>query len=285
MSTTDKSVLKGDHVVMNPTGLAGRYVDKVVLVTGGTKGIGEGCVRVFFEAGANVAFCARNQQEGDDLVADLNSSAEKRGLPQRAIFFRTDVSDMDAVAGLVEKTVEHFKQLDCLVNNAGWHPPHGPIDGFSLEDMQSLMNLNFFSAFVACKAAIPHLRATQGNIINMSSFVGVAGQAGAVTYAATKGAITSFSKGLAVDEAKHNVRVNVVSPGNIWTPLWRDISATDEDPDKCRGDGDLVQHMGRKGTIEETGRLCLSIAADMTFTTGVDHLQTGGAELGYGSKF
>ncbi len=130
------------------------------------------------------------------------------------------------------------------------------------------------------------------------------GQSKAVTYAATKGAITSFTKALAIDEVKHGVRVNSVSPGNIWTPLWKvrvevvvrviasltnallpkAWSEGEKDPNAASKLGDSMQIMGRKGTIEETGLLCLFIAAEATFTTGVDHIQSGGAELGYGVK-
>ncbi len=118
----------------------------------------------------------------------------------------------------------------------------------------------------------------------MSSWTAAHGQSLATTYTATKGAITSFSKGLAVDEAKHGVRVNIVSPGNIWTPLWKAWSDGEPDPDAAVVAGDRVQWLGRKGTIEETGKLCLFIAAEATFTTGVDHIQSGGAEIGYGLK-
>ena len=139
---------------------------------------------------------------------------------------------------------------------------------------------------MACKLALPHLRKTKGNIINMSSWVGAHGQSQATTYTATKGAITAFSKGLAIDEAKAGVRVNVISPGNIWTPLWKSWSDGEEDPEAAVKSGDTVQPLdgGRKGTIAESGRLALAIAADLTFTTGVDHIQSGGAELGYGVK-
>eukprot|EP00756_Hemistasia_phaeocysticola_P001127 Hpha_TRINITY_DN10808_c0_g1::TRINITY_DN10808_c0_g1_i2::g.23091::m.23091 len=118
----------------------------------------------------------------------------------------------------------------------------------------------------------------------MSSWVGIHGQALAPTYSATKGATAAFTKSLAIDEASGGVRVNAVSPGNIWTPLWEAWSDGEPDPAAAREAGDRVQVMGRKGTIEETGRLCLCIAADLTFTTGVDHIQSGGAELGYGVK-
>jgi NAD(P)-dependent dehydrogenase (short-subunit alcohol dehydrogenase family) len=101
---------------------------------------------------------------------------------------------------------------------------------------------------------------------------------------ATKGAITAFTKALAVDEAAHDVRVNSVSPGNVYTPLWQEAIDASADPAKTRADGDAAQLLGRMGTIEETGRLCLFLAAEATFTTGVDHIQSGGAELAYGRK-
>jgi NAD(P)-dependent dehydrogenase (short-subunit alcohol dehydrogenase family) len=140
------------------------------------------------------------------------------------------------------------------------------------------------SYFAACKFALPHLRKVKGNIINMSSLVGSMGQAGAATYVATKGGITALTKALAVDEAAHEVRVNVVSPGNVYTPLWQEAIDAAPDPAKCRADGDAAQLLGRMGTIEEAGRLCLFLAADATFTTGVDHILSGGAELAYGRK-
>jgi len=140
------------------------------------------------------------------------------------------------------------------------------------------------SMFVACQQALPQLRKTRGNIINMSSLVGSMGQLHATTYVATKGAITAFSKALAVDEAAHGVRVNSVSPGNIWTPLWKEAVDASPDPQQARADGDAAQLLGRMGTIEEAGRLCLFLAAEATFTTGVDHILSGGAELAYGRK-
>ena len=150
--------------------------------------------------------------------------------------------------------------------------------------MKELFNLNFVSIFAACKEALPHLRKSGGNIINMSSWVGAHGQGEAVTYVATKGAITAFTKALAIDESGNGVRVNSVSPGNVWTPLWKSWSDGEVDPDAAVASGDMVQLAKRKGTIYETGRLCLAIASDLTFTTGVDHIHSGGAELGYGVK-
>ena len=256
-----------------------RYPDKVVIVTGGTKGIGEGCVRAFVAAGAKVVFCARSRPDGDALAQELGA----RG-PGEADFIPCDVSKVAEVEALVDRTVERHGRLDCLVNNAGWHPPHKPIDAFTPQEFRDLFELNVMSLFAACRRALPHLRKTKGNIINVSSLVGAMGQLHATTYVATKGAITAFTKALAIDEAAHDVRVNSISPGNIYTPLWQEAIDASPDPAGTRKAGDEAQLLGRMGTIEETGRLALFIAAEATFTTGVDHIQSGGAELGYGRK-
>jgi NAD(P)-dependent dehydrogenase (short-subunit alcohol dehydrogenase family) len=256
-----------------------RYQDKVTIVTGGTKGIGEGCVRVFVDAGARVVFCARNEQQGRALEAEVNAAG-----PGEALFVRADVAKVEEVRALIDRAVERYGRIDCLINNAGWHPPHRPIDEFSLEEFRALLDLNLVSMFAACKFALPYLRQVQGNIINMSSLVGAMGQLYATTYVATKGGITAFTKALAIDEAAYEVRVNSVSPGNVYTPLWQEAIDASPDPAKTRADGDAAQLLGRMGTIEEAGRLCLFIAAEATFTTGVDHILSGGAELGYGRK-
>jgi NAD(P)-dependent dehydrogenase (short-subunit alcohol dehydrogenase family) len=255
------------------------YQNKIVIVTGGTKGIGEGCVRMFTDAGAKVVFCARKQEEGDALANELNSSGKGE-----AYFVKCDVSKPDELQNLISQTIEKYGQIDCLINNAGWHPPHKPIDDFSIEEFQDLLNINLVSIFAACKFALPYLRKTRGNIINMSSLVGAIGQLHAVTYVATKGAISAFTKALAIDEAEFGVRVNSVAPGNIYTPLWQAAIDASENPAETRADGDAAQLLGRMGTIEEAGKLCLFIASEATFTTGVDHIISGGAELGYGRK-
>lgn len=255
------------------------YTDKVTIITGGSHGIGAGCVRTFAEAGARIVFCARNMEEGQALASEVT----ERG-PGTARFIKCDVSKTEEIQNLINITIDEFGRLDCLINNAGWHPPHQPIDEFSVEDFRDLLDLNLVSIFAACKFALPQLRKTRGNIINMSSLVAVMGQLYAATYVATKGAITAFTKALAIDEAAHGVRVNAVSPGNIYTPLWQEAIDAAPDPARCRAEGEAAQLLGRMGTIEEAGKLCLFIAAEATFTTGVDHILSGGAELGYGRK-
>ena len=256
-----------------------RYENKVTLVTGGSKGIGEGCVRVFVGAGAKVVFCARGEEDGKRLEADVNGAG-----PGSATFRTCDVSKVDQIEALVDDVAREHGRIDCLINNAGWHPPHKTIDEFTVQEFRDLLELNLVSIFAACRRALPHLRKTRGNIINMSSLVGSMGQTFATTYVATKGAITAFTKALAVDEAAHDVRVNAVSPGNVWTPLWKQEVDRASDPETVRTAGDEAQPLGRMGTIEEAGKLCLFLATEATFTTGVDHLLTGGAELSYGRK-
>lgn len=256
-----------------------RYLDKVVVVTGGTRGIGEGCVRAFVGAGSHVLFCARDPTGGAELAEELNASG-----PGEAVFLPCDVSRTDEVEALVDRTVERYGRIDCLVNNAGWHPPHKPIDAFSYEEFRELFELNVMGMFAACRRALPHLRRTRGNIINVSSLVATMGQLHATTYVATKGAVTAFTKALAIDEAAHGVRVNSISLGNVDTPLWQEAIDAAPDPARCRADGEAAQLLGRMGTIEEAGRLCLFLAAEATFTTGADHFLSGGAELGYGRK-
>lgn len=256
-----------------------RYDGKVTVVTGGSKGIGEGCVRVFAGAGARVVFCARKAAEGEPLAAEITA----RG-PGEAVFFACDVQKEAERQALVEFTLTRHGRIDCLINNAGWHPPHKPIDDFSVQEFRDLLELNVVSVFDLCRLALPHLRKTRGNIINLASLVGSMGQLHATTYVATKGALIALTKALAVDEAAHDVRVNVVSPGNVMTPLWQEAIDAASDPAACKAAGETAQLLGRMGTIEEAGRLCLFLAAEATFTTGVDHILSGGAELAYGRK-
>jgi NAD(P)-dependent dehydrogenase (short-subunit alcohol dehydrogenase family) len=255
------------------------YTGRVVIVTGGTKGIGRGCVEVFAAAGAHVVFCSHEPEGGADLSAEVTG----RG-PGRADFALCDVADAAGLTSLVTETGARLERLDCLINNAGWHPPHKPIDEFTLDEFEALMRLNVTSVFVGCRAALPFLRRSRGSIINIASLVATIGQHYATTYVASKGAVLSFTKALAVDEAPHGVRVNAVSPGNIDTPLWQQAVDQSPDPRRTRADGDNAQPMGRMGTAEEVGRLCLFLAAQATFITGVDHIISGGAELGYGRK-
>jgi NAD(P)-dependent dehydrogenase (short-subunit alcohol dehydrogenase family) len=255
-----------------------RYQDRVVIVTGGTKGIGEGCVHVFAEAGAHVVFCGLEPGLGA-AVAERATAAG----PGTAAFIRCDVTRQGDREALVAETIARHGRLDCLINNAGVHPPHHPIDAFSIDDFRRILELNLVSVFALCQTALPHLRRSQGSLVNIASLVATIGQLHATTYVATKGAVLAFTKALAIDEAPR-VRVNSVSPGNVFTPLWQEAIDASPDPAAARAAGETAQLFGRMGTPREVGLLCLYLAADATFTTGVDHIISAGAELGYGRK-
>jgi NAD(P)-dependent dehydrogenase (short-subunit alcohol dehydrogenase family) len=255
-----------------------RFLDKVAIVTGGTKGIGEGCVEVFAAAGAHVVFCGLEPDLGAAVAARVAAAGAGT-----ATFVRCDVTRHEELEALVAETVQSHGRLDCLINNAGWHPPHRPIDAFTVSDFRAILELNMVSVFALCKAALPYLRQSRGSIVNIASLVATIGQLHATTYVATKGAVLSFTKALAIDEAP-DVRVNSVSPGNVFTPLWQEAIDASPDPAAARQAGEDAQPFGRMGTPREVGRLCLFLATDATFTTGVDHVISGGAELGYGKK-
>src|SRR5256714_2843157 len=243
------------------------YTNKVAIITGGSKGIGEGCVRAFVAAGARVVFCARSEEPGQSLANEVNQVG-----PGEAHFVRCDVSKVEQLQHLIDTAVARDGRLDCLINIAGWLPSHQPIDDFSILEFRDLLELNLVSIFAACKFALPHLRHTQGNIINISSLVGAMGQLYATTYVATKGAVTAFTKALAIDEAEHGVRVNSVSPGNIYTPLWQAAIDASPDPAATRADGAAAQLMGRTGTIKGAGSPGLVMAPKRTSSTAVDHI-------------
>jgi len=258
-----------------------RYNDKVVIITGSSSGIGSGCATEFVRAGAKVVVSSNDAVNGEVVATTLRAIARDSA---DACFIDCDVRKTEDIQSLIETTFSKYGKIDCLINNAGWHPPHKPIDDFSLEEFRDLIELNLVSVFASCKLALPYLRKTGGNIINIASLVATIGQRHAATYVATKGAITALSKALAIDEAPNGVRVNSVSPGNVYTPLWQEAIDMARDGEQFRAEGEAAQVMGRMGTIEEVGRLCLFIAAEASFTTGVDHIISGGAEIGYGRK-
>jgi len=200
------------------------------------------------------------------------------------VFVKCDVTKSVDLQNVVQVALSKFGGLDCLVNNAGYHPDHRPIDNFSVEEFRKLLDLNLVSCFELSQIALPHLRQRKGNIINIASLVASMGQNGATTYVATKAALIGLTKALAIDESKHGVRVNSVSPSNIWTSLWEQSVVNAPNKEEIIQSGRDAQLLGRMGTPEELGSLCLYLAADATFTTGVDHLITGGSELSYGKK-
>lgn len=257
------------------------FENKIVIVTGGSRGIGEGCVKLFAKNCAKVLFCALKAHEAEGKLLQQQINGLYAGC---SVFQPCDVTDEDQVKAFIEKTIEQFGRIDCLINCAGHHPAPKTIDQFTTEEFTDLFKLNVLGSFMFCKYALPYLRQTCGTIINISSVVGVIGQREAVTYVATKGAVEAMTKALAIDEAKFNVRVNCISPGGIATPLLSSFFESSDNSDEAI---DLLcksQYIQRLGTPDEIAKACLFLARDATFVTGTNLLVTGGTELGYGIK-
>jgi len=256
-----------------------RMDGKAVIVTGGSKGIGEGCAKAFLAAGANVVICARGAADGE---ATAKKFCEEYG-EGRCVFVPCDVSIETEIERVVEETVKTFGRIDCLVNNAGFHPPYERIEDVPASAFEELIRTNLVSMYSFCRYALPYLRKTKGSVINMSSLVGKMGQRNSCRYVSTKGGIHAFTRALAIDEAGNGVRVNSISPGCIVTPLA--IECAGDDLEAAMKETDSFIHMGRQGDIYECGTVALFLASDMAqYLTGIDIVVSGGAELGYGVR-
>jgi len=250
--------------------------DKVAVITGGSKGIGFGCARVFAKHGCKVVLGARGRDDG------LASEKELTDQGYAAVFVPTDVTREEDIGRRVEVAVERFGRLDCIVNNAGWHPPDAAIDAVSVEDFERLLRLNLTSTFMGCKFAIPHLRKTRGTIIVMSSAVAMTGQRASAGYVATKAGQVGLVRALALDLAPEGIRVNAVCPGAVRTPLMEQWAGTQsDDPDRFLQDACGQIPLGRMATIDEIGELCAFLASDeASYITGQTICPDGGSTLG-----
>lgn len=254
-----------------------RYRDQVVIITGGAKGIGEGCVRAFIAEGGLVEIYDIDEQAGTHLAEECSQTG-----PGTARFLKCDVSDQIRFRECIQQTVSHYERLDCLINNAGVHPPATPLEQFSVEQMEQLMRVNFISTYTGAQAALPHLRETRGTIINISSMTGELGQRHSTAYSATKAAQIGFTKALAIEAGEYGVRVNAVLPSNVNTPLMREWAATLPNPDSALNQVAQLQVLGRMASIDEIGRICLFLATpDSSFITGQAIQADGGASLDY----
>jgi NAD(P)-dependent dehydrogenase (short-subunit alcohol dehydrogenase family) len=258
------------------SGVSMKLKNKVAIVTGSSKGIGEGIARVFSREGAAVVVVCRTEETGMKMAEELGASEG------RALFVKTDVTSSEAIRNMITKTIETFGKLDVLVNNAGYHLSKS-VEHTSEEEWEFIINTNLRSTYLCSKYAIPHLRKTRGNIISISSMVGQVGQPNAGAYSATKGGQIAMSKGMAIDLAPDGIRVNVICPGWIQTPLVDDWFSQQDDPEKWRKYIFKQHPLGRIGTIEECGKAALFLACDedSSFITGITLDIEGGITLGY----
>lgn len=249
--------------------------DKVAIVTGSSKGIGEGIARVFVQEGAKVAITCRTEDAGRKMAEALAK------LGGTVAFFKTDVTKSGDIQNLIAKVVRQFGRLDILVNNAGYHISKNA-EETSEEEWEFIVNTNLRSTFLCSKYAIPHLRKTRGAIINISSMVGLVGQPNAAAYSATKGGQIAMTKNMAIDFAPDGIRVNVICPGWIQTPLVEDWFGQQKDPKAARKYIYSQHPLGRIGTIEECGQAAAFLAsAEASFITGSVITIDGGITLGY----
>lgn len=195
--------------------------DRSALVTGGSRGIGRAIVEALAESGARVAFTYRSRSpEADELCASLGAA----GREVRAI--RSDVSDPTAAQEVVDEVISEYGSLDVLVNNAGV-TRDGLMLRMSEEDWDVVIDTNLKGAYNFCKAAYRSMmRQRKGRIVNISSVVGVTGNAGQANYAASKAGIIGLSKSLAKELATRGVTVNVVAPGYVETEMTAALSET-----------------------------------------------------------
>jgi len=253
-----------------------KLANKVAIITGAAKGIGFGCAKVFAGHGCGVVLADCDESAG------MAAETQLKGEGHKALFLRCDVRQEAEIVSVVSGTIERFGRLDCLINNAGWHPPAVTIDQVTLEDFEQLLRLNLTSAFLGCKHALPHLRRTRGSIVNMSSEVGLIGQAAAPSYVASKAGQLGLTRALALDLAPEGVRVNAVCPAGVMTPLMKEWANTQYDPVAALRMVDSWHPLGRMATIEEIGEVCAFLASEeASFITGQVICPDGGAALGY----
>jgi L-fucose dehydrogenase len=261
-----------------------RFENRVVVITGGARGIGEGCARVFAKEGAMVAILDRDLSAAAQTARELGelSVRDRGGSAVKHLAIECDVSDESQVAGSILRVMDAYGRLDCLINNAGIHPPDTPIGSMKPEDALGVLRINFLSTYTTCYYALEHLKKTRGTIINVSSMTAVLGQKNSTAYAASKGAQLSFTKSLALECAPFGIRVNAILPSNVDTPLMRQWASSLPDPEAALERIAALQPLGRMADIEEMGKTCLFLATeDSSFITGQGIEVDGGAALDY----
>lgn len=254
---------------------------KVAVITGANTGIGFGCAKVFSEAGMNVVMAARRKEKGEAAAAELNAAGKGE-----CTFFQCDVSDPDQVKALIDFAVEKYGRLDTMVNNAGYNPIHMDACDMSIESYQRVLATNLMGEFYGCKFAIPHLRKTKGSIINMSSILSKVGQEQTAGYSSTKGGINSMTQTIAIEEARHGVRVNAICPGHIMTEIVYKEMERVADPEAYLDRCNHYSWLGRGGQPEEVGTAALFLASSWaSYITGVTLNVSGGMEFGTIPKY
>jgi len=239
---------------------------KVAIVTGGSRGIGKAICQTFAENGCDVAFTYNNSKESaENLAKDLKNI----GINAKA--YKSDASSFDDATQLVEDVINDFGKIDILVNNAGIKKDN-LLMRMNKEDFDSVINTNLSSVFNLTKASIrTFLKQRSGSIINISSVVGVKGNAGQSNYSASKAGIIGFSKSVALELGSRNIRSNAIAPGFIETDM------TDSLSEGVINSWKESIPLKRGGKPSDVGNACVFLASDMSsYITGqVLHVDGG----------
>lgn len=230
---------------------------KVALITGGTRGIGKGIVEMFVAQGAQVAFTyAGSKEKAQALVEEFQDAAIIKA-------YQSDASDYQAAQELVEQVLIDFGKIDILINNAGITKDNLMLR-MSKEDWDQIIKVNLDSVFNLCKAVIkPMMKARQGSIINMTSVVGIKGNAGQANYAASKAGVIGFTKSLALELGSRNIRCNAIAPGFIETEM---TAALDEKT--VQGWREAIP-LKRGGNPSDVAQACVFLGSEMSsYITG-----------------
>ncbi|SDL48995.1 3-oxoacyl-[acyl-carrier-protein] reductase [Siphonobacter aquaeclarae] len=231
---------------------------KVALVTGASRGIGRAIATRFAQEGASVAFTYLSSVEkGQALEAELAA------LGVKAKGYRSDASDFQAAEELVNQVIADFGKLDVLVNNAGI-TRDGLLMRMTEEAWDEVLRVNLKSVFNLTKAATrPMMKAKSGSIINLTSVVGLRGNAGQANYAASKAGIVGFTKSVALELGSRNIRSNAIAPGFIVTEMTGEVN------EKAVADWMNSIPMKRGGEPEEVADACVFLGSDMSrYITG-----------------
>ena len=228
---------------------------KIAIITGATRGIGKGILEIFVAQGAKVAFTYASSEEAAKAL-----ESEFKG---KVKGYRSDASDFDAAQKLVDDVMAEFGQIDIVVNNAGITKDN-LLMRMNYEDWQKVIQVNLDSAFNLTKAVLrPMLKQRKGSIINMSSIVGITGNAGQANYAASKAGLIGFSKSVAQELGSRNIRCNVIAPGFIETEMTAKLD--EKVVDEWRNNIPLK----RGGTPEDIANACLFLGSDLSsYITG-----------------
>lgn len=243
---------------------APRFAGRVAIVTGGTSGIGAAVVRRLVAEGAAVAIAARRSEPGEALVAELGS--------ERTAFIRCDVTQPDQVEALIAESAARLGGPDLLINCAGFASlaPSAELDAAL---WHQTLAVNLHAVFYACQAVLPQLqRRRAGSIVNVASISGLGGDYGLSAYNAAKAAVINYTKALAVEQAAYGIRVNVVCPGLVDTPMTGFVDRLE-----LRERFTQSIPMGRAGRPDEIARIIAFVASDeASFMTGSVLIADGG---------